>query len=45
MGGLGLNTRPYNRLDKEVINSKEYRKGLIMPHNTKYFHYKDEIKK
>jgi len=30
-----LNTRPYNRLDKEVIDFKECKEGLIMPHNTK----------
>jgi len=34
-----LNIRPYNRLDKEVIDFKEYKKGLITLYNTKYFYY------
>jgi len=37
--GLKLNARPYNRLDKEVIDFKEYKGGLTMLHNTKYFYY------
>jgi len=36
---LKLNIRPYNRLDKEVIDFKECKKGLTTPHNTKYFYY------
>ena len=38
---LRLNIRPYNRLDKEVINFKEYKEGLITPHNTKCFYYQN----
>jgi len=34
----GLNARPYNRLDKEIIDFKEYKEGLTMPHNIKYFY-------
>ena len=37
-----LNTRPYNRLDKEVADFKKHKGGPAVPHNTKYFHYKDE---
>jgi len=33
-----LNMRPYNKLDKEVADSKEYKEGLITPHDTKCFH-------
>jgi len=33
-----LNIRPYNKLDKEVIDFKEYKKGLTTPHNTKCFY-------
>jgi len=35
---LRLNIRPYNRLDKEVVDFKECKEGLTEPHNTKYFH-------
>ena len=34
-----LNTRPYNRLDEEVIDFKEYKEGLITPHDTECFYY------
>jgi len=33
-----LNTRPYNRLDKEVIDFKECKEGLTMPYDTKCFY-------
>jgi len=33
-----LNIRPYNRLDKEVVDFKECKEGLVMPHNIKYFY-------
>ena len=36
---LRLNIRPYNKLNKEVIDFKECKKGLITPHNTKCFYY------
>jgi len=39
MLSLRLNIRPYNRLDKEIIDFKEYKEGLTMPHNTKRFYY------
>jgi len=29
-----LNIKPYNKLDKEVINSKKYKEELITLHNT-----------
>jgi len=38
MFSLKLNIRPYNRLDKEVIDFKEYKEGLTEPHNTKCFY-------
>jgi len=38
-----LNIRPYNRLDKEVVDFKECKEGLIMPHNTKCFHLEVRI--
>jgi len=33
-----LNIRPYNRLNKEIVDFKECKKGLTMPYNTKYFY-------
>jgi len=36
--GLRLNVRPYNKLDKGVIDFREYKEELIMPHNTKCFY-------
>jgi len=33
-----LNIKSYNRLDKEVIGFKEYKEGLTMLYNTKYFY-------
>jgi len=33
--------KPYNRLDKEVRDFKEYKEGLITPHSTKYFYYQN----
>jgi len=33
---LRLNIRPYNKLDKEVVDFKEYKEGLATPHNTRY---------
>ena len=36
-----LNTRPYNRLNKEVTDFKEYKSGLIMLHTTQCFHHQD----
>jgi len=33
-----LNMRPYNRLDKKVVDFKKCKEGLTMPHNTKYFY-------
>jgi len=39
MFSLGLNIRPYNKLDKEVADFKEYKEGLIMPYNTECFYY------
>ena len=36
---LRLNTRPYNRLDKEVVDFKECKGGLTTPHNIKCFYY------
>jgi len=33
---LGLNVRPYNRLDKEVADFREYKGELIKLYNTKY---------
>jgi len=38
-----LNIRPYNRLDKEVIDFKECKEGLAMLYNTKCFHLEAEI--
>jgi len=35
---LGLNIRPYNKLDKEVADFKEYKEELTTPHNTKCFY-------
>jgi len=34
-----LNIRPYDRLDKEVIDFKECKEELITPYNTKCFYY------
>ena len=34
-----LNIKPYNKLDKEVIDFKEYKEGLIIQHDIKYFYY------
>ena len=34
-----LNIRPYNKLDKEVIDFREYKEGLATQHNTKCFYY------
>jgi len=36
---LGLNVRPYNRLDKEIVDFKECKEGLATQHDTKYFYY------
>ena len=36
--GLGLNIRPYNRLNKEVADFKKYKGGLITLYNTKCFY-------
>ena len=36
---LKLNTRPYNRLDKEVIDFKECKEGLITLYNIKSSYY------
>jgi len=33
---LRLNVKPYNKLDKEVIDFREYKGELIKPYNTKY---------
>jgi len=33
-----VNIRPYNRLDKEVIDFKECKKELIMPYDIEYFY-------
>ena len=38
---LRLNTRPYNRLDKEVIDFKEYKEGPVTQYNTKCSHYQN----
>ena len=38
MLSLGLNMRPYNRLDKEVVDFKECKGGLTTPYNTKCFY-------
>ena len=38
MSSFKLNIRPYNRLDKEVIDFKECKEELIMLYNTKYFY-------
>jgi len=38
-----LNIRPYNKLDKEVVDSKEYKEGLITPHDTKCFYLEARI--
>jgi len=35
---LKLNTRPYNKLDKEVADFRECKYGLTTPHNTRYFY-------
>jgi len=42
---LRLNIKPYNRLDKEVIDFKEYKEELIMPHNIEYFYLRAGILK
>ena len=34
-----LNIKPYNKLDKGVVDFREYKEGLITPYNTKCFHY------
>ena len=36
-----LNIRPYNRLDKEVIDFREYKERLITLYDTKCFHYQN----
>ena len=36
---LRLNIRPYNRLDKGVIDFRECKEGLVTQYNTKYFYY------
>ena len=33
-----LNIRPYNKLNKEVIDFRECKEGLIMPRDTKCFY-------
>jgi len=33
--------RPYNKLNKEVIDFREYKGELITPHNTKYLYCQD----
>ena len=38
-----LNIKPYNRLNKEVIDFKECKEELITPYNTKYFYLKTGI--
>jgi len=37
--GLGLNIRPYSKLDKEAIDFREYKEELITQHDTKCFYY------
>jgi len=34
-----LNIRPYNKLDKEVADFREYKEGLITPYDIKCFYY------
>ena len=36
---LRLNIRPYNRLDKEVINFRECKEELATQYDTKCFYY------
>ena len=36
---LRLNIRPYNRLNKEVIDFRECKEGLVTQHDTKCFYY------
>ena len=33
--------RPYNRLDKEVVDFREYKEGLVTKHDTKCSYYRD----
>jgi len=35
---LRLNMRPYNKLDKEVVDFRECKGKLTMPHNTRCFY-------
>jgi len=37
--------RPYNRLDKKVVDFKEYKEELIMPHNIECFYLGTRISK
>jgi len=41
MLSLRLNIRPYNRLDKEVVDFRECKEGLITQHDTKCFYYRN----
>jgi len=34
-----LNIKPYDKLNKEVIDFKEYKEGLVTQYNTKYSYY------
>ena len=36
-----LNTRPYNRLDKEVTDFKKPKSGPVVLHTTKCFHHQN----
>ena len=36
-----LNTRPYNRLDKEVVDFIECKEEPVVPHTTKCFHHQN----
>jgi len=38
-----LNIRPYNKLDKEVIDFRECKDGLATLYNTRYFYLKAKI--
>jgi len=40
---FGLNARPYNRLDKEVVDFREYKGELIKPYNIKYSYLRTGI--
>ena len=41
MLSLRLNTRPYNRLDKEIADFTECKEEPVVPYITKCFHHQD----